>query len=710
MTEHEARQVLLLQSHETAGPTAVWTAEDRAWATQQAVATAGDRAPPERFVAVRAALALPRLLPRDRAAQRWMGRRAWHPAWVLLALLGGLAAGMAVDQLGPPQRVNLLAPAVWAVVAWNLLVYAALLLPLPTLGLRRWAAGLARAHDDGPGGLWARHAAPLSLARAGLVMHVGAAALALGLVTGLYLRGLVLDYRAGWQSTFLEPPAVQALLGTLLAPASAVTGIAVADVGPLRVAPGAAATASAAPWIHLYAATLVLGVVLPRLLLALFSALRAGALARRFPLSLDTPYFEALHPLMRPGLPRAVRLLWVGGGREATLLGQAVGPLTAPLTLLRSDEGDELQLDPVPAVLDTASSASVATAAAPAPGGWWQRLWSGGDPAEQALQRLRDSVDAVLLLTTPETPRPPWLATLARPVVVLLDGPAAGPQQLSLHALADGWLPDGRLLQALAAALDADPRLVRLADSWTRRQQARLDAITAELAGSLARSACARAPVADDGFLARRAEADAARAALATMLAEELQAGNERLAALLGRAAPAASAGQTLPAVLHSRVGEGRAALMGGVVTGALAGLKADVLSGGLTMGAGALAGGLLGALGAAGVARGLNVVRGTDRSHAAWDDEALAAIARTLLLRALVQAHGLEPEAALARLAPALAAQQRVLAAAWAVRGGKGEPAAAEAAVATMAAALQPVLAQVLKTALAAPAYHPAP
>jgi hypothetical protein len=135
--------------------------------------------------------------------------------------------------------------------------------------------------------------------------------------------------------------------------------------------------------------------------------------------------------------------------------------------------------------------------------------------------------------------------------------------------------------------------------------------------------------------------------------------------------------------------------------------LKADVLSGGLTMGAGALAGGLLGALGAAGVARGLNVVRGTDRSHAAWDDEALAAIAQTLLLRALVQAHGLEPEAAQARLAPGLAAQQRGLAAAWSARSAKGEPAAAESAV---AAALQPVLNQVLKTALAAPAYHPAP
>ena len=193
MTEDEARQVLLLQAHEAGSAGALWTADDRAWATRQAVATLGEQAAPERFVATRAALALQRLLPRDRDAQRWLGRRAWHPAWALLALVLGFIAGLAADQLGPPQRVNLLAPAVWAVVGWNLVVYAALLLPLPRLGLRRWLAGWGLHGDDGPTLLWARHAAPLTAARAALVLHAAAAALALGLIAGLYLRGLVLD-------------------------------------------------------------------------------------------------------------------------------------------------------------------------------------------------------------------------------------------------------------------------------------------------------------------------------------------------------------------------------------------------------------------------------------------------------------------------------------------------------------------------------------
>ena len=52
------------------------------------------------------------------------------------------------------------------------------------------------------------------------------------------------------------------------------------------------------------------------------------------------------------------------------------------------------------------------------------------------------------------------------------------------------------------------------------------------------------------------------------------------------------------------------------------------------------LAGGLLGALGAAGLARGLNVVRGTDRSLAAWNDEALAPRVDAALLRYLAVAH----------------------------------------------------------------------
>ena len=417
MTEDQARQVLLLQAQESAGDTPTWQPADRSWATRQTVATVGEQATPETFVVARAALALQRLLPRDPAAQRWLGRRAWHPAWVALALLLGLMAGLAVDQLGPPQRVNLLAPAVWVLVAWNLLVYAALLLPLKLQGVRGWLSRWALRGHEHVAVAWARHAAPLTGARLALVLHAAAATLALGLVAGLYLRGLVLDYRAGWQSTFATADQVQTALRWLLAPASAITGIAVPDVAPLRVGPGADATASAAPWIHLLAATLLLAVVLPRSLLAWRAGVRATKLTQRFPLPLDTPYFEALHPLMRPGLPPTVRLLWLNLV-EATADGPPVRlfdtlierDIHAVQTLLRSEEGDTLQLHPVPAGVE---GALVPAAAAP----WWQTWWPAGATLKSPLARLRDDTDAVLLLTRPGAAEPAWLAALDRPAL-----------------------------------------------------------------------------------------------------------------------------------------------------------------------------------------------------------------------------------------------------------------------------------------------------
>jgi len=151
-------------------------------------------------------------------------------------------------------------------------------------------------------------------------------------------------------------------------------------------------------------------------------------------------------------------------------------------------------------------------------------------------------------------------------------------------------------------------------------------------------------------------------------------------------------------AALRSRVGEGRVALMGGVLSGALVGLKADLLSGGLTLGAGAVAGAVVGGLASAGAARGLNLVRGTDRSFVAWDEAALARITETLLQRTLVAAHGLAPEAAAQHLAPALAARQAALATLWRARRRQFNNAGEASA---LAPALQAPLADTLVQAL---------
>jgi hypothetical protein len=730
MTEDEARQVLLLQAHEDTGlpwnaprpevRAPLWTADDRAWATRQAVAAVGEQASPDRFAVARAAIALQRLLPKVPAAQRWLEGRWWHPAWAVLAWLAGAALGVVGDQLGAPAHVNLLAPALWGVVAWNGLVYAGLLLPwggLHTRLARRWAGpgqAAARRATAGVAGLWAQRAAPLNQARVSLLLHGAAAALGLGLVAGLYLRGLVLDYRIGWQSTFLAAEQVQALLGVLLAPALWLNGQTLAEVAPLRLGPGAAATASAAPWIHLFATTVLLAVVLPRLLLAATAAWRVHQGRRHFPLDLDTPYFQALHPLMRPGQTHRLRLLCVvaPGLQPPPLLGRPLAdlpawpaggeaPTTAGAPWWRSDDGDELWLWAPPPLTWAVDAAAAQHGAGPGARRWpaFSR-WGLGSRAHPVEAALRRGVDAVLLLGPPGHALPPQLAALGRPVLVLQDSAQPEPPALPLRALAEQAVPDLRWLRALDQHLGGDPRLQGLLASWQARQVALQAAVVQTLAEALAAWAAAREPVAEGGWFGGPGEdGDAAGARLAAGWQAGWAALAQRLAALPGaqglpataavdatawagsapRAAPpgpaderagstAAAAGaddlDATPAapapgsppqpMLRARVKGRTGAVVGGLLSGALTGLKADLLTGGLSMGAGALAGATVGAVGGAGLVKGVNVARGTDHSHAAWPDSALQAFSQEALWLALVQVHDLPPARARALLQPA--------------------------------------------------------
>ena len=253
-------------------------------------------------------------------------------------------------------------------------------------------------------------------------------------------------------------------------------------------------------------------------------------------------------------------------------------------------------------------------------------------------------------------------------------------------------------------ALPDDPRLLRLRKTWQAQQLTRLGQGVSLLSAGLGRIAATHAALADDGMLARRAESEVARAALAAELEAELRRIDTGLADWLGRPHLAGDTFQPIAAAaaaVHGRVGEGRAAILGGVVTGALAGLKADVLSGGLTMGAGLLTGGVLGALGGAGVARGINVVRGTDRSFAAWGEESMALIVAGMLQRFLVLAHEMDPQQAQRQLAPALADCQPQLTALWAQRQRRLDN---EGEAQALAPKIQPLLLKALRQALGGP------
>ncbi|HWH83011.1 MAG TPA: DUF2868 domain-containing protein [Burkholderiaceae bacterium] len=374
LDEDRARLVTLLQAFETAAPASPnWSDDDSAWATRLALNDTPAGASANDYLAHRAAHAWQRLGPREPAAAAWLARRLWRARWVGIAVVLGLLLGLLADSIGSGQRINLLAPPLWAVLAWNAIVYAALLghalarlmrrpsgpgavtrlaqralllgRALPGAGTLRAKAGASAAALQSFAALWAQRSAALSAARATTLLHAAAAALALGLIAGLYLRGLVLDYRAGWESTFLGAGAAHAIVATLLAPASMLSGIVLPDAAgfeALRVAHGAPATAPAAPWIHLFALTLALAVVLPRSALALAAALRAHWLARRIKLPADDAYLQRLARAQRRDVAHAVALPYASTPDAQAALG--LRALLAPVL------GDSLQLRIAPTV------------------------------------------------------------------------------------------------------------------------------------------------------------------------------------------------------------------------------------------------------------------------------------------------------------------------------------------------------------------------
>lgn len=324
MDETAARQVVLVRAAEAAdAASALLTEDDRRYAGRAAAelvrwraADRGERASAEAFVAKRAELLAAKLTEHSPRTGRVLAAMRWRP-WIGVALPAiAFASGLIAEHIADPGRVNVLAFPLLGIIVWNIAAYVWLLVRSVRAIAKRsrrqpgWVAqllsGVRRnltAHVSGPLASvlanfaldWGERSAPLVTARAARILHLSAAALALGAIAGLFLRGLAFEYRAGWESTFLDAPAVHGLLAFFLGPAARFLGEpfpTVDELAALRWDAGGGE--NAARWIYLYVVTVVAVVILPRLVLAAIAGLRERRLSSRFPLSLDEAYFRRL--------------------------------------------------------------------------------------------------------------------------------------------------------------------------------------------------------------------------------------------------------------------------------------------------------------------------------------------------------------------------------------------------------------------------------
>src|SRR5690606_14767977 len=369
-------------------------------------------------------------------------------------------------------------------------------------------------------------------------------------------------------------------------------------------------------------------------------------------------------------------------------------------TLVETPDGDRLTLWDTPGFGDSSRLARRLESSGD-PIGWfvgqvWDRfrdraLWA----SQQAVRNVREHADVVLYLVNASEPLAQSryigdemrvLDWIGKPVIVLLNqlGPprpveveaaeldewrrhlaGARPVRsvLPLDAFARCWVQEATLLRAIAEALPAELRAAcqRLIDEWLRERRRVFDASVDVLAQALARIAVDRETIAEIGMLDRlRGAAQAlsrnatqgdavpaarrqAMRALAERLDESLRSATDRLIALHGLGGHASK--EIIERItehyqVSSRLPEGKAAVLGGMVTGALAGLKADLATGGFSFGAGVLGGSLLGAMGGFGLARGYNLVRGGPTPMVTWSDAVLEESTAAALLSYLAVAH----------------------------------------------------------------------
>ncbi|MDB5929648.1 MAG: GTP-binding protein [Polaromonas sp.] len=364
--------------------------------------------------------------------------------------------------------------------------------------------------------------------------------------------------------------------------------------------------------------------------------------------------------------------------------------------LLTSPAGDSLQLWDTPGFGDSVRLLR-RLGMADNPIGWFLRevfdryrdrpFWL----SQQALRTARDTADVVLyLVNSAENPADAgYLAAemkilqwLGKPVMVLLNqmGPPRPAQQeqaevlrwsrhledygvvrqvLALDAFARCWVHERVFYEAVGKVIEPAKAAgyERLLVTWGAANQARFQEAMRLMARQLAaaaqdsqaveaesktllNSALQATGLRKSGKLQRQ---DQAMGVLVERLNQGI-AGTTRQLLALHRLDPGAAGmiNQRVREnfVIRAPIDKAQAGLIGAMLSGAATGLSADLVAGGLTLGGGALLGGVVGALTFAGAAWGFNSTTDRNQATMAFSDEFLRTFVVASVLRYLAVAH----------------------------------------------------------------------
>ena len=255
--------------------------------------------------------------------------------WPTLGLWAGIGwgtafvLGYALTELGESGLMNLLSVPLVGIVLWNVVVTITSLIvewkaspkkPAMPVWMRavakRWLPAGGDALTSKIVARFRSMSEPLVLlrvsSRARAWLHLAAALLALGTITGMYAKGWSKEYRAVWESTLLDAPTAKAFLSALHGPTAKVLGLPLPleNFDAMRAGPGREPQAGdALPWIHLYAGTLLLLVLMPRLALAGLALWRGSQRVE-----------VAWHQLDWAGYAGRLRMTVTGGGKSIEVL------------------------------------------------------------------------------------------------------------------------------------------------------------------------------------------------------------------------------------------------------------------------------------------------------------------------------------------------------------------------------------------------------